>query len=76
VTGTVLLAESHLAIHTWPELGSLTIDVYVCNFTEDNTAKADELFAGLKSFFRPKRARFQRIERGGPETSRPGLRAA
>ena len=31
VTGTVLLAESHLAIHTWPENGFVTIDVYVCN---------------------------------------------
>ena len=31
VTGTVLLAESHLAIHTWPEQGFVTIDVYVCN---------------------------------------------
>jgi spermidine synthase len=40
VTGTVLLAESHLAIHTWPETGSVTIDVYVCNFSADNSGKA------------------------------------
>ena len=32
VTGAVLLAESHLAIHTWPERRSVTLDVYVCNF--------------------------------------------
>ena len=31
VTGVVLLAESHLAVHTWPELGAVTLDVYVCN---------------------------------------------
>ena len=36
VTGCVVLAESHLAIHTWPELGSVTLDVYVCNYTQDN----------------------------------------
>src|SRR4051812_49972087 len=30
VTGVVLLVESHLAVHTWPELGSVTADVYVC----------------------------------------------
>ena len=30
-TGTVVLAESHLAIHTWPERQGLTLDVYVCN---------------------------------------------
>src|SRR5262249_5342259 len=35
VTGTVLLAESHLAIHTWPEAGFVTVDVYVCNYTTD-----------------------------------------
>ncbi|KAF5290707.1 hypothetical protein FQR65_LT20606 [Abscondita terminalis] len=42
VTGTVLLAESHLAIHTWPETGCVTVDVYVCNFSATiGTACAD-----------------------------------
>ena len=41
VTGTVLLAESHIAIHTWPEAGFVTVDVYVCNYTTDNTDKAE-----------------------------------
>ena len=26
VTGVVLLAESHLAVHTWPELGAVTLE--------------------------------------------------
>lgn len=30
VTGIVVLAESHISIHTWPENGIVTIDVYVC----------------------------------------------
>ena len=47
VTGTVLLAESHVAIHTWPEAGFVTVDVYVCNLTTDNTAKAEQLFRAL-----------------------------
>ena len=29
VTGTILLAESHLALHTWPEQSAVTLDVYV-----------------------------------------------
>jgi len=29
-TGVVLIAESHISIHTWPELGIATIDVYTC----------------------------------------------
>ena len=43
VTGLVLLAESHLAVHTWPELDAVTLDVYVCNFRQDNTSKAQML---------------------------------
>src|SRR4029079_658746 len=39
-TGAVVLAESHLAVHTWPERAGATLDVYVCNFTSDNTHKA------------------------------------
>lgn len=30
VTGLVLLAESHLSIHTWPELRFAAIDVFTC----------------------------------------------
>ena len=48
MTGTVLLAESHLAIHTWPEAGFVTVDVYVCNYTTDNTAKAERVFKALE----------------------------
>ena len=40
ITGVVLLAESHLAVHTWPELAAATLDVYVCNFGADNSARA------------------------------------
>jgi spermidine synthase len=43
VTGMLLLAESHLAVHTWPERRAVTLDVYVCNFTTDNSAKAEAL---------------------------------
>src|SRR5450631_2208172 len=65
VTGTVLLAESHLAIHTWPEHGFVTIDVYVCNYTTDNTAKAERLFASMETALQPQEARFHSIHRGG-----------
>lgn len=30
VTGFVMLTESHLAIHTWPEHGVATINLYCC----------------------------------------------
>jgi spermidine synthase len=64
ITGTILLAESHLAIHTWPERRGVTLDVYVCNFTEDNTGKAEQLFDALLVAFRPKNQVVNRIVRG------------
>jgi spermidine synthase len=39
VTGTLLLAESHVAIHTWPERRAVTLDVYVCNFRTTTAAR-------------------------------------
>jgi len=30
VSGVVVISESHLAIHTWPELGYAAIDVFTC----------------------------------------------
>ncbi len=67
VTGAVILAESHLAIHTWPEIGSVTIDVYVCNYTTDNSAKAEELFRALERTLGPERAHFHALHRGGAD---------
>jgi spermidine synthase len=64
ITGALLLAESHLAVHTWPERRGVTLDVYVCNFTSDNCAKAQRLFDTLVVAFRPASQTVNRIERG------------
>lgn len=65
VTGTVLLAESHLAIHTWPEYGFVTLDVYVCNYLTDNHTKAQALFGAIEKILQPARTKFHTIHRGG-----------
>jgi len=67
VTGTVLLAESHLAIHTWPEHGFVTVDVYVCNLATDNSGKARHLFDALEAALKPEHTKFQAIVRGGKD---------
>ncbi len=64
VTGTVVLAESHLAVHTWPEVGGVTLDVYVCNFSGDNSARAQALFAEMIANFAPERAAKKEVARG------------
>ena len=64
VTGAVLLAESHLAVHTWPESASVTLDVYVCNFTRDNSAKAKRLMRDIVARFEPAREEGNRLTRG------------
>ena len=66
VTGVVLLAESHLAVHTWPELGAVTLDVYVCNLGGDNSARAQALLAALQAAFAPASAEHHRVVRGQP----------
>ncbi len=71
VTGTVLLAESHLAIHTWPETGSVTIDVYVCNFSDDNSGKARSLMEGVIGAFAPQRVLRQHLMRGDIRMATP-----
>jgi S-adenosylmethionine decarboxylase len=66
ITGVVLLAESHLAVHTWPEIGGVTIDAYVCNFSADNSARAERLVQRLVGAFAPAQVRRQRLERSAP----------
>ena len=63
-TGVVVLAESHLAVHTWPEIGAVTLDIYVCNYSQDNREAAEAAFGALQSVFRPARVVRRDIDRG------------
>jgi S-adenosylmethionine decarboxylase len=64
VTATVLLAESHLCVHTWPERRAATLDVYVCNFSGDHSAKAHSLMNALLALFEPQHTQRHAVERG------------
>lgn len=65
-TGAVVLAESHLAVHTWPEMAAVTLDLYVCNFSQDNSAAARAAFARLLAAFAPAGTVQRALERGEP----------
>ena len=76
VTGTILLAESHLAIHKRPEHGLVTIDIYVCNLSCDNSGKAHKLYAAVRRYFNPDREHFAQLLRGrmlADEAAKPAV---
>jgi S-adenosylmethionine decarboxylase proenzyme len=59
VTGVVVVEESHLSIHTWPECGYAAVDFFTCG--ESMPERAHEvLVAGLKAQF----AELMHVERG------------
>ena len=64
ITGVVLLAESHLAVHTWPEIASVTLYVYVCNLGADNSACAHALLESLLALFEPGQVERHALQRG------------
>lgn len=63
-TGAVILAESHLAVHTWPELNAVTLDLYVCNFSQDNSLAARAACDRLIAAFAPQRVVRRELARG------------
>ena len=38
LTGYILLAESHISIHTWPECGYAAVDVFTCGLMDTEKA--------------------------------------
>ncbi len=67
VTGVATLAESHLALHSWPEHGYLAADVFTCGDQVDPLALVDV----LKQWFEPGFVEVKELKRGRrPEVAR------
>ena len=47
ITAFALLAESHISIHTWPELGYATVDAFTCGTRTDPERAIDYLKEAL-----------------------------
>ncbi len=43
VSVVVLLAESHVALHYWPEKDKVTVDIHICDYQQTNRLKAEQL---------------------------------
>jgi len=64
ITAVVCLAESHISFHTWGEENYTSLDVFVCNYTKDNTEKARQIFDYLiAEIFKPEKVTRKEIER-------------
>ncbi|MEO2078608.1 MAG: adenosylmethionine decarboxylase [Bacillus sp. (in: firmicutes)] len=62
VTGVLVLSTSHLSIHTWPEEGYASLDMYTCG-DSDLTAPVNLLLKELAA----QKAMVYSIERGVPQ---------
>lgn len=60
ITGVILLAESHIALHSWPEMDYLAIDIFTCG----NKAMPQKALNYLKEKFQPKKVEIKKIKRG------------
>jgi S-adenosylmethionine decarboxylase len=47
VSGIIVIAESHLSIHTWPEHGYAAVDAFTCGTTVEPTRAAETLIEKL-----------------------------
>lgn len=60
VSGVVVVSESHLAIHTWPEFGYCAVDIFTCGNLCDN----DAAFEVVKKRFCAQSSTLVKVKRG------------
>ena len=60
VSGTVTIAESHLAVHTWPEFNFASVTFETCGNRMDH----EKAYSYLVKFFGAKRPQITRHQRG------------
>jgi S-adenosylmethionine decarboxylase len=59
VSGVAMLAESHISIHTWPDIGYAALDLFMCG-----KATPDACIPVLRRAFKAKRVEVNEILRG------------
>nr|WP_307728065.1 adenosylmethionine decarboxylase [Massilia terrae] len=59
VTGVLLLAESHISIHTWPEHGFAAVDIFMCG-----AAQPERALGIIDAALQPLARNVKTVERG------------
>jgi S-adenosylmethionine decarboxylase proenzyme len=70
-TGLVLLAQSHVSVHTWVDQGLLLLDAQSCG-----RMQPEIIVERLRSYLRPQRLILRRLVRGSAELPVPGITEA
>ncbi len=60
ISGVVVIAESHVTIHTWPEYNYAAVDIFTCGDTIDPWIIQEE----LKEYFESKSVSSMEMKRG------------
>jgi S-adenosylmethionine decarboxylase len=60
ISGVVVIAESHVAIHTWPEYNYAAVDIFTCGDTIDPWIIQEH----LKDYFESKNVSSMEMKRG------------
>ena len=60
VSGVIVIAESHVTVHTWPEHGYAAVDVFTCGTTIEH----QKIIEHLKQGFRSRNTKSREISRG------------
>ena len=70
VTGVVLIKESHIAVHTWPEYGYCAVDIFTCGQLTDGNAAIEV----IREAFNSGRHVVMEVRRGLLERGEPSVR--
>jgi S-adenosylmethionine decarboxylase proenzyme len=71
VSGVIIISESHMAIHTWPEYGYAAVDIFTCGTEMDPSAACSALIANFDAktykLVKSKRGSVKKLTKKNPE---------
>ncbi len=70
ISGVVVIAESHLSIHTWPEYGYAAVDLFTCG----DEIESEKAFDHLKKILQAKTVSVMELKRGILDDRRTKIR--